>query len=289
MTSEKPTRIPYQMEVYFDSFPQIDVERIKRFFNECDPQEEEPLEMDEVVSDTPCSSEEQPIRVSCYSASLGDMVMGILVHSVPSPCEDTILGSRLREETKQKLLGHKAFALFTSMGGEQYPPYEQQIFLLKMAMAMCEQGATGAGYPHLQIAFPAGLLLDILNASQNEPGEEAKTLWSSIREDGEPMELFADIVAFEADGERWLATRGFAFCGFPDFIYKITPGDDYRDVAERFHSVFPYLMVHGPVIQAGHTMGYDENVAFRFADVPEDLEIPFDTYGKMLLVTKAEA
>jgi hypothetical protein len=45
------------------------------------------------------------------------------------------------------------------------------------------------------------------------------------------------------------------------------------------------MMENGPVIQAGHTMGYDENVAYRFHEAPEGLELPYPTKG-ILLVTR---
>ncbi len=44
-------------------------------------------------------------------------------------------------------------------------------------------------------------------------------------------------------------------------------------------------MENGPVINAGHTFGYDENIAFRFQDAPRNLEFPYPNVG-VLVVTK---
>ncbi len=44
-------------------------------------------------------------------------------------------------------------------------------------------------------------------------------------------------------------------------------------------------MTHGPAIQAGHTMGRDEHVDFHFAEVPQDLKLPFE-HDDMLLLTR---
>jgi hypothetical protein len=54
-------------------------------------------------------------------------------------------------------------------------------------------------------------------------------------------------------------------------------------------NAFTYMMSNGPVIHAGHTMGYEEEgISYLFDEAPEDLEYPFDTYG-VLQVTKRTA
>lgn len=274
--------LPYQMEVYFTDFPQLDAGRLEQFINECDPGED------------PCTVSAAPvepggeIRLEGFTAQLGDFAMMILVHGVPSPAEDTILNAVLAPALKQNLAAHRAFALLSNFGGQEYPPYENQIFLLKMAMAMCEQGAIGAGFPHLEMAFPAELLMGILNALKEGGGDGAEeTLWKAIREGGEPFELLASVVRAQAsDGTEWLMTRGFAFCGFSDFAYQMQAKEDASDVLNFFRGSFSYLMMNGPVIAAGHTMGYDKNVAFRFSDPPGGLVFPFSTFDRLLVVEK---
>jgi hypothetical protein len=271
--------IPYQMDVYFSEFPQIDAARLEKFINDSDPGED------------PCTIEKSPdpdggeIQLGGYLASLGEFSMMMLLHGVPSPAADIITHSPLPEPVKNTMEKHKAFALLTNFGGEGYRPYENQIFLLKVAMGLCDQGAMGASFVHLGACFPSDLLLGLHGAARDADGH---TLWKSIREDAEPMQLLANIAGLECGGRRFLVTRGFAFCGFSDFIYEPSPGEDMTEVTAFFQNAFTYLMANGPVIQAGHTMGYDENVAFRFSEPPSDLSLPFETYSRLLMVTREE-
>jgi hypothetical protein len=57
------------------------------------------------------------------------------------------------------------------------------------------------------------------------------------------------------------------------------------EITEFFQNAFSYLMTHGPVIAPGHTMGYDEDLSFRFDPPPAELKFPFAT-DALLLVTR---
>src|SRR5262245_45582715 len=105
--------IPYQMVVYFDEFPDIDPEKLQDFINSCDPSEESDCEVS-LVDDMPRGE----VRLGGIAIELGEFVMGILTHGVPSPEIATIEHSRLSDKLKQKLKGHGAFALLTNTGGE---------------------------------------------------------------------------------------------------------------------------------------------------------------------------
>ncbi len=283
--------LPYQMEVYFEAFPALDTERLAAFINATEP------------GDEPCmvgSATEQNadgVRLTGFLVSQGAYHAGVLVHAAAAPAPEIIAASRLVAPLKEQLLAHQSFALITlASGDEEAPAYENLIFLLKIAMGLCDQGGIGASNPHTGLCYPGDLLLDLASfspddwISEEEGGEDApQTLWDSIRREGTPMELLADIVCFEMNDTVWMATRGFAFCGFPDFVYRLeNPDEDITDIAHFFQNAFVYLMANGAIIEAGHTMGYDENIAYRFSKVPEDVELPFEEY-ELLLVERERA
>lgn len=275
--------MPYQMDVYFADFPQIDPDALAKFINESDPGETDVCTVERVKV-----SQDGPVRLESFIAALGEFQMMILIHGVPSPAADVIHSSRLPEPAKIQLAGHKAFALLQNHGGATYAPYESLVFLYKVAVGLCAQGALGCSHLHVGIVLPRDLLLGLHGAAHNQKDDDGSpfSLWRSIREDGEPRQMLVDFGRVQAlDGSDWFATRGFAFCGFPDLIYKVSTGENLEDVAAMFENGFAYLMQNGPVIQAGHTMGYDKNVAFRFENPPADLKLPFTTYA-MLQVTK---
>jgi hypothetical protein len=282
--------IPYQLEVYFAEFPEIDPHRLARFINECDPDEPDACTI-EIATDpervrggTECDD----LRIHGLTATMGEFSMAIALHGVPSPAIWVIEESGLPTASREELGRHKAFALLGNVGGKQYAPYENMIFLYKMALGLCQQGALGLGNPWTGMCFPKELLLGLL-AAHSEPaseGDEPRTLWKTVREEGQPFELFAQIGSAQAGGRHWLLTRGFAHCGFPDFLYAPEAGEDLEEITEFFQNAFSYLMLRGPVIAPGHTMGYDENLSFRFDTPPADLKFPFATHD-LLRVTRA--
>jgi hypothetical protein len=267
------------MTVYFDSFPALDAKELARFVNESDPGEADTCTI-ELAKD----GEMNGLRLQAFAAQLGNFAMMIMVHSVPSPDREQIEESALNPEVKRKLMGHQAFALLTNMGGGDYAPYENLIFLYKVALGMCKQGATGILLPHVGICLPARAILGIHDSIAGD-GTPGQTLWKVIREEGQPWLLFARSGRIETGGSNWLISRGFSFCGFPDILYKFEPGEDLSEITTFLENIFSYMMTNGPVIQAGHTMGHDKNIAFRFSDPPADLEFPFDVYD-LLMVTR---
>ena len=280
---EDEDRIPYQMDVYFDDFPDIDPEALARFVNETDPDEADTCTV-EFARDNPGGE----IRQRSYVAEMGDFRMTIMVHNVPSPAAEIIEHAPLPEAFRERARKHRSFALLSHFGGENYAPYENLIFLYKVAIGLCRQGAIGVSPVHLGLCFPGDFLIETLQFPAEVMSDETLTLWKCIREEHEPFQLLAQIGGFESGGKRYLCTNGYSFCGFPDFVYACEGDEDADDVADLFRDLFDYLMDSGPCIQAGHTMGYDEDVAFRFHEAPGDIEFPFKTY-QMLLVTRERA
>lgn len=281
--------LPYQMDVYYDGFPEIDCARLAAFVNQCDPGED-PCMVERMNPDEMQQAAALPggqVRLEGYTATLGDFSMMMLAHGVPSPAAGIIPGSRLRDLDKKRLLEHRSFVLLSNFGGQQYKPYENQIFLIKVAMGLCEQGALGAGFPHIGLVFPGGFLLELAKPVTDPESEGAVSVWKSIREEGEPWQLFADMAVIELDGKRYLCTHGFCFCGFSDFAARVTSTAQAQQMSTVFENLFSYLMTNGPVIQAGHTMGADENdVALRFSKPPASMQFPFPTYDRMLIMTR---
>jgi len=78
------------------------------------------------------------------------------------------------------------------------------------------------------------------------------------------------------------------YCGLPDLAWEYTNARDADEVLGMFQNCFRYMMEKGPVIEPGHTIGYDENVAFRFARLPKGVVLPYPVES-VLLMTKVGA
>lgn len=270
--------IPHQLDVYFHEFPEFHAKQLEDYINSCDPDEPDKVKVAQVKDET-----KKGLRLLSFTATLGDFALMGMIHSVPSPDGATIPSSRLPQGIKAKLANHQSFALLTNFGGEKYAPYEAEIFLYKVGMGLCRQEASlGVGNVHTGVCLPAEFLAQ-RDAAAKSPG--GRTVWKALRTDGQPMEMLASFTMVPAIGSNWLVTRGFAQCGFPNLAFKVEPGDKLNDVLELYQNAFGYLMQNGPVIQAGHTMGYDKNVAFRFSDPPPHLKFPFESWN-VLLVTR---
>jgi hypothetical protein len=273
--------LPYQMDVYFDSYPALDLEALARFVDGCEPDAFEPCEARE-VGDPKQPENAEGLRVGAFMVSQGSMYMAALVHSVPSPAADMIRHSGLSPEARDSLLAHSSFVLLTQLGGEELPPVERLLFLYKVAAGLSQQGAIGVGNLFTGRVLPGGLLRDLFEEPLPDP---ELTRWEILRTHGEPAELLVQLGPVELQGRRYLATCGYGHCGLPDLLWEYTNPQEAEEVAQMFRNCFTYMMQNGPVIQAGHTMGYDENVAFRFGKCPEGVELPYSTLG-VLLVSK---
>ena len=267
--------IPHQLDVYFHEFPEFNARQLQDYINSCDPDEPDKVKVELVKDET-----KKGLRLLSFTATMGEFALMGLIHSVPSPDTATIPSSRLPQGTKSKLENHRCFALLTNMGGAKYAPYEAEIFLYKVAVALCQQeAALGVGNVHTGVCLPQELL------NQIAKGVPGGTIWKALRSEGEPMEMLATVLMVPSVGANWLVTRGFAQCGFPNLAFRVEPGDNLKDVVSMYSNIFTYFMQNGPVIEAGHTMGHDKNVAFRFNEPPPHLKFPFETW-KLLVVSR---
>jgi hypothetical protein len=278
-TAGKRADLPYQMEVYFASYPTLDLEALARFVTSCEPSQE-PCEVQE-VGDEDKKDKEPVMRVGGFVASQGNMHIGVLIHDTQTPLEEAMSHSGLPPATQQQFLANQAWALLTQVGGDD-TPVERVLFLYKVAAGLCLQGAIGIVNLGINRWFPGSVLTQMFGgALQNAEG----SIWDALRTEGEPVAMLAAIVPVEVLGRRFLATRGFGQCGLPDFLWEYTTAEEAQEVTNLFRNCFSYLLPRGPVIKAGHTMGYDQNVAFRFTAPPAGAELPYPT-GEVLLVTK---
>jgi hypothetical protein len=273
--------LPCQMDVYFTDYPGLDLPALARFVDEREPGEFEACEV-RAVGDGDAPNEEG-LRVAAFSAFQGPMGIAALVHNTSTPAIEVIEHAAVLGPVRQQLAAHRAWALLTLVGGDDLAPVERMLYLYKVAAGLCEQGGIGVGNLHTGRVFPGGLMRDLFGKSP-ESGETS--IWDILRHHGEPIELLAHFGQVELLGKRYLATCGFGYCGLPDLVWEYTNARDTDDVTQMFKNCFTYMMEHGPVIQPGHTVGYDENVAFRFSEPPEGLELPYPNIG--VLVMKKE-
>jgi hypothetical protein len=209
------------------------------------------------------------------------MAVATLVHSIPSPANYIQHGGLAPQVTKQ-LLAHGAFALLTQIGGDELRPVERLLFLYKVAAGLCLQGGIGVALTSTARVFPGALMRDLFGGSLSS---KEGTIWDGLRQHGEPAEVLVTITRVEVSGRRYLATCGAAHCGVPDLMWEYTTPEEAREVSQMFRNCFCYMMAKGPVIKAGHTMGYDQNVAYRFEACPAELKPPYPT-GEVLIVKK---
>src|SRR5262249_44369852 len=282
--SEQPTPdasaergIPYQMDVYFPSYPSLDHEALARFVSNCEPGGAE-------CDVSPIEESEGPDgrrAVGC-TAFMGDLRIAALVHNVPSPAADLIRHSTLPKAVRDQLAAHGAFALLTQLGGEDLRPVERVLFLYKVAAGLCAQGGVGTANFYTHRVLPGGVLRDLFD----KPDGGAAPLFEALRQSGEPIQLLAHVSRVDLEGRRYLATCGFGACGLPELLWAYTDDEEEAQASEMFQNLFRYLLQRGPVIQAGHTVGYDENVAFRFSEAPEGLRSPRFPTVPVLLMSK---
>ncbi|MBI1831175.1 MAG: DUF4261 domain-containing protein [Planctomycetes bacterium] len=272
--------LPHQTEVYFATFPELDYTALARFVDACEPGQAEPCEIHEVGDD---EEEDSSIRVDAFAAFVGGMTIGTLIHSFPTKGIELIRRASMAPALRDEILKHEAYALLTLVGGDDLPAIDRTLFMYKMAAGMCMQGAVGIGNIHTGRVLPGGAIREIFG----KPRGDLST-WELMRDFGEPPQLLMSVEQLEINGRRFLATCGLGYCGLPDLAWEYTNARDSEAVLEMFQNCFRYMMENGPVIGPGHTVGYDENVAFRFDRLPKGMTLPYPVES-VLVMTKVGA
>src|SRR5262245_45954815 len=98
--------LPYQMEVYFERYPEVNLEGLSRFVDACEPGAQEACEAHPAGDD---QENQEGLRVGGFVISQGGLMIAALVHSVPSPASDMIRHCNLAEDVKGQLLAHGSF------------------------------------------------------------------------------------------------------------------------------------------------------------------------------------
>ncbi len=283
----------YQMDVYFESMPEVDAKQLENFVNALESDQEEcsvtAVDAAELEGITPSEG----ITITGFMATQGGMgVMG-LVHSVPSPGVDVIGASHLNDEPKQRLMAHRSFALLTVLGSEEADPREKLIFLYKVGAGLCSQGALGLGLPHSGVCIPGPFLLELIENTKTLKSEDGKqaTLWRMIREDAIPEYLLMDIqllpppfLAPDADGYGLVMTRGFSHLGFPDLMVLAKSEKEASGLRDLFKVGYECLFAGRPAWALGHTIENSATkVVYRLVEPPDTFNPPFETFDLLLL------
>ncbi len=262
--------IPYQMDVFFDTFPEIDVDALEKFVNSSDPSREEC----EIAMVTEQGKDD--LRIISYMATQGDFAVMILIHNIPSPSQDTIAHSNLSREDKTRLESHKSFALVTNTGGKDEKPCEHFILLLKVTAGLCRQGAIGAANPHCGTCYTSGQFGKLI---------DGKNVWDSLRTNGTPDELVLSLNTVEAGGKHYLLTRGLSLLQLPDLVCELPEGEPGDDIRTFFRSTYGDMVKTGKIPQPGEEVKIDKRKSFAFSTVPDDLDFPCKTYD-LLMITR---
>jgi hypothetical protein len=283
----------YQMDVYFETTPEINAKQLEDSVNALEPDQEACSVTVAGAAELGDITPQEGVTITGFMVKQGGMgVMG-LVHSVPSPGVDVIGASHLNDEQKQLLMAHRSFALLTLLGSEEADPREKLIFLYKIGAGLCSQGALGLGLPHSGVCIPGPFFLELIENTKTLKSEDGKqaTLWRVIREDAIPEYLLMDIqllpppfLAPDADGYGLVITRGFSHLGFPDLMVLAESEKEANGLRDLFKAGYECLFAGRPAWALGHTMENSATkVVYRLVEPPDTFNPPFETFDLLLL------
>lgn len=278
-TDEQPSDggLPVEIEVYFPTFPTLDLGRLALFVDQCEPGNQEKTEVAPVEDVDP---NEPGIQTTGFVASLGDMNIGVIVQNAPSPNMELIQLGAVTEEVKQVLARHQAVASLTVVGGEDEPPIERLLFAYKVVAGLCMQGAIGMSNLHTERVLPAEVLHELFGTPSKD--DEPST-WNMLRTHGDPPQLLMSIERIESNGREYLTTCGLGYCDLPDLAWEHVDDAATDGVIEMFNDCFTYMMENEMAFQAGETIKDENERTYRFSDPPDDWELPFPSEGTLLM------
>lgn len=300
---------PFQMEVLFETFPEkLDVQALKESIDSLESQEE-PCEVSEYKT-----LEQEGQKVGSFTVQLGELRAAAIIHASPLPEEmfrSTVEVMPLPDPDKETAAKHQAYALTTCLGGEEYHPIESTVLLLKLAMALCEQGALGATNEQNASYLPADILVNTAQAArlvdaevafeneasplegEEEDGseeEEEKEPWKSMEdeelaeeeeEEEEPMTLW-DSVRFAGDPYYLLANvlpierdNKVYFATLGHAIYDLpellAPANDFEDYGQ-VREVFEDIFSY--MMANGPVFGPNQTMAYDDSMTLHFAELP---------------
>ncbi len=271
--------LPIEFEVYFPIFPTLNYGRLAQFIDQCEPDAGEKADVAPVEND---DTNEPGVRIVGFVVSLGDMNVGVVMQSAPTPNMELIRLGAVTDEVKQVLVAHQACAVLSLVGGEDEAPIERLLFAYKVAAGLCLQGALGVGNVHTERVLPAEMLHELFGMP---PANDEQSVWESLRIYGEPPQLLMSIELIEIKNRQYLATCGLGYCDLPDLAWAFTNDDEANNVIELFNNCFAHMMEQNIAFQAGETIEDDNEKTYRFDDPPDDWELPFPSEGVLVMTT----
>ena len=274
--------LKYDFDVYFGDFPSIDIDGLVT-----DVQEQEPEDKYETVGARDYEAEKalaaeaglEESELQAFTLTQRGIEVSIVVRTGQSPAKKLIetfpgfIGPKQREAMEN----HQAWALLSAKQVDEnpdVPPIERVFLLVKVAAGLCcEQGGLGAAHRHAGIVKPA--------YGYTTPRSVSKMLGQSMWEVNRGEEGLFSMVAgvFPARiGEKtFIISTGMAFLGLPDLVYEVTDREIAGHVRECMEGTCRYLILSGPILDVGHTIGPTEHALLRFAEPPADFKHPFPT------------
>lgn len=290
--SKEQNELRYQMDVYYESMPEIDEKQLEHFINGMEA-DQEPCSVTVIDTSDLKAPVPEGVSVTGFTAMQGGMGIMGLVHSVPSPGAEIIETSHLKDEQKERLAAHQSFALLTLLGGEKAEPLEKFIFLYKVGAGLCAQGGLGLGLIHNGVCIPGPFYLQLIENTKTLKTDDGKpvTLWRMLREDAIPEYLLMDIVllpptvlAADAEGYGLVMTRGFSHLGFPDLMVMARDEKEANGLRDLFKVGYECIFEGRPAWALGHTIENSATkVVYRLAEPPDTFNPPFETFDLLLL------
>jgi len=281
-----------QLLVFFRDYPTLSASALAQFISSVDPDEKEECEIQPLTEQVHAADDEtrklgledEPLRVSGMLLSLGEFNLSVLAHNIPAPDTRCITQSNLREEIKQSLRDHSAFALLTLTGGEQYSPRERVVMLTKIALGLCEQGAIGIGCPGGMTAIDCQTLQSMVRIMRDNDS----SLWKILREDGAPRILYSNKLLYGHDEREWVISFGLSLLRLPDLAVAIGDASETEQAAEVLEDLLDYLIQKGPVLQPGQTLSVRQQT-YVVEEPPADLEVFQRDNGVLVLTRQSQA
>lgn len=290
--SKAQNELRYQMDVYFESMPEIDAGQLESFINGLES-DQEPCSVTVVDTSELKAPVPEGVTITGFTAMQGGLGIMGLVHSVPSPGAEIIETSHLKEEQKEPLMAHQSFALLTLLGGEGADPREKLIFLYKVGAGLCAQGGLGLGLIHNGVCIPGPFFLELIENTKTLKTDDGQpvTLWRMLREDAIPEYLLMDVVLLppavlspDADGYGLVMTRGFSHLGFPDLMVLARDEKEASGLRDLFKVGYECIFEGRPAWALGHTIENSATkVVYRLVEPPSTFNPPFEVFDILLL------
>lgn len=183
-------------------------------------------------------------RVGEVMVFLAEMDAPVPWSDLEGPCATSILWPRVEEALRP----HRAHWILSLMG--EFDPLNGAALLTRVTAVFlkCCPAALGVYWGNATLLVPKPLFIDFAE---------------KILPNGPPIQIWID---FRVGSEQARTSSGFTngmkALGFMD-IEAVNVPEPPEQLYERLMAICEYLVVNGPVIRNGHTIGEDENEKIR--------------------------